>query len=316
MINPDLPTLASFWIGPYLSWIEQMCLLSFIKHGHRVILYTHGEVKNIPQGVEVRPSQEILDTKVRVFNQTANIRLHPATLYADFFKWHLQKETNHVWLGTDRFCLRPFDLYSRRELEQYGFKGYAFVRYPKDSKAVDLMCRFLKQKHPVPPWFPVKERLRLRWLKLTGRGVPLARMKWGTPGNHLGNWALKQTGERDKLRKIYRFIFEVSANPKHQNRIVRLFEPMAKLDADLKEQEGRKYYILGLGWPVIYDFSDGAFRKFLAHPPEGSWISQQAAELGVTPCDAPVIETREKNRQYLASITGDRSLLLRSEAKT
>lgn len=31
---PSLPTIATLWIGSELSWLEQLCLRSFVDAGH------------------------------------------------------------------------------------------------------------------------------------------------------------------------------------------------------------------------------------------------------------------------------------------
>ena len=316
MINPDLPVFATFWVGPYLSWIELMCLQSYMKHGHKVILYTRGEVKNIPAGIEVRSDQEVFDSKkLRLFigakkvGGFQKILQSPAALHADFFRWHLQKNTNYAHIEADRFLLRPFDLLSLQEIEQKGFLGYAFRRWRKNSKAAEFICQFLQQKYPIPPWFSPKEQRRLRWRKFIGRGVPIEDMKWGTAST-AGGWALHQTGEFKEIFKLNRHLFEITDDMRYSRsgRLDLLFEAPAMMEAKFKEEKYQQY-IVGLNHPVIFYHCDGKFREFLDHPPEGSWIRQRAKELGVHPEDAPFFETRKENMKYLAAITGDKSLL-------
>ncbi len=299
-INSDLPTIAAFWIGPYLSWFEQMGLLSYLKHGHRTILYTRGEVKNVPAGVEVRPSQEIVDDELVIYKEKKELVRHPSEIYSDIFRWHLQSKTDYIYADADRFLLRPFDIFSRQQLVEQSFMcGNTFFRLRKNSPVLEVAFRFLAKKHPIPRWLPRTEQRYLRWRKFTGRGVPVSQMPWGTAGPHLLLWALEQTGEN---------VFWVSM----LNIRIRLRDNMELIFRSSEEARSRleKEYVVGLNWGSIFLYDEGKFRKFLDHPPEGSWLAQCAVELGVNPCDAPVIETREKNREYLASITGDKSILL------
>ena len=46
-----LPDIASLWIGPRLSWFEQLCLLSFVHAGHNVTLYSYQPIDNLPDSV-------------------------------------------------------------------------------------------------------------------------------------------------------------------------------------------------------------------------------------------------------------------------
>jgi hypothetical protein len=48
-----LVKLGSLWIGGNLSWLEQLCLKSFLDHGHEVTLYTYEGVTNAPEGTVV-----------------------------------------------------------------------------------------------------------------------------------------------------------------------------------------------------------------------------------------------------------------------
>jgi hypothetical protein len=42
------------WIGTRLQYLNQVCLISHLKHGHPVTLYCTDTVENVPEGVEVR----------------------------------------------------------------------------------------------------------------------------------------------------------------------------------------------------------------------------------------------------------------------
>ena len=46
-----LAEIGTLWVGKELSWLEQLCLASFVDHGHRVKLFTYDKVQNVPDGV-------------------------------------------------------------------------------------------------------------------------------------------------------------------------------------------------------------------------------------------------------------------------
>ena len=46
--------VASLWIGEKLHYLNQLCLLSHLRHGHPTTLYCTDKVSNVPDGVEVR----------------------------------------------------------------------------------------------------------------------------------------------------------------------------------------------------------------------------------------------------------------------
>ena len=49
--DQDLPVIAAYWVGPYLSWIEQMGLLSLAVFFHKTLLYSQlgDDFKNVPE---------------------------------------------------------------------------------------------------------------------------------------------------------------------------------------------------------------------------------------------------------------------------
>ena len=52
--------IQTLWIGDKLSPMEQLCLSSFVYHGHDVHLYVYSDVAGIPDGVIVKDGNEIL----------------------------------------------------------------------------------------------------------------------------------------------------------------------------------------------------------------------------------------------------------------
>ena len=52
--------VASLWIGESLHYVNQLCLKSHLVQGHPVTLYCTDTVRNVPEGVEVRPAEEIM----------------------------------------------------------------------------------------------------------------------------------------------------------------------------------------------------------------------------------------------------------------
>jgi len=55
----NLPTIGMLWLEGPLSFLEQMCLLSFVSNGHKVVLFHYGEVENVPEGIELVSANEI-----------------------------------------------------------------------------------------------------------------------------------------------------------------------------------------------------------------------------------------------------------------
>ena len=54
----DRRPVASLWIGEKLQYLNQLCLVSHLRHGHPVTLYCTDTVTNVPEGIEVRPANQ------------------------------------------------------------------------------------------------------------------------------------------------------------------------------------------------------------------------------------------------------------------
>ena len=54
--------VGTLWIGGCLSWLEQICLKSFLDKGQKLTLFSYEDIGNVPDGVIRRDGREIIDT--------------------------------------------------------------------------------------------------------------------------------------------------------------------------------------------------------------------------------------------------------------
>ena len=295
-----LPVIAAYWAGPYLSWIEQMGLLSFVKHGHKVVLYTHGEVKNVPYGIEVRPAQHVYDGAIKTVRRDGKPPRSLA-INADIFKWYLQRQTDYIYADADVFCLQPVSAFSRAELHAGAmFAGTHFFRMPKYSRTTQCVCDILDQEHPIFPWHSRMKRMRRRFYKLIGRGKPLASLGPDIEGDQIIKHALSHTGEG--VPDASRFCVEI-LRAKTQDLRAKTQDLRAKtldlLFMPAEEFEGRflsdiqKMMMRFSATDLYCQFGEG-----FKNVPQHSWLGRVAAELGVDPAKAPLAKTRFKNNEF------------------
>ncbi|MGO4915647.1 class I SAM-dependent methyltransferase [Pseudogemmobacter sp. W21_MBD1_M6] len=191
-----LPVIASLWIGAELSWLEQLCLKSFLDHGHKVVLYTYDAVANVPEGVDVRDAAEILPSEKII----RHARTGSPAYHADLFRLHMLKKTDYIWADTDAYCCQPWDI--KRGSHLHGWISDAtpqvnngVLRLPKTSKTLAAMLKFTSDEYPVPPWYGVEKQAELQALKDKGQGVHVSLLPWGIWGPEALFWFLNQTGE-------------------------------------------------------------------------------------------------------------------------
>ena len=117
MVN--LPEVASLWIGGRLSWLEQLCLVSFAHAGHDVTLYSYSHIDNVPPEIKQMPAQDIFPAEPMY----RHARTGSPAIHADLFRLNLLKKTDKVWVDADMYCYQPFGFNSE---QSYGFLNSAF----------------------------------------------------------------------------------------------------------------------------------------------------------------------------------------------
>jgi hypothetical protein len=96
------------WIGPRLSTLEQLSILSFLASGHEVHLYAYGEVAAVPSGTIRRDAREVL-AESEVFTYAAGFGKGSPSAFSNFFRYKLLLDRGGMWCDIDIVCLKPFE---------------------------------------------------------------------------------------------------------------------------------------------------------------------------------------------------------------
>lgn len=89
------------WIGE-LGPIQKLSMSSFLKQGHKYILWTYNKLKGVPKGVIVKDANEILDKKYIFRHWSGNL-----ATFADIFRYKLLHERGGWWVDLDLVSLKP-----------------------------------------------------------------------------------------------------------------------------------------------------------------------------------------------------------------
>ncbi len=94
--------IAMLWERGALSFLEQLCLNSFLSAGHPVRIFSYGPVENAPEGVEFADADGILpETEYEMLWSGAR---------RDAFRSRLLAQIEGtIWVEPDVYCLRPFE---------------------------------------------------------------------------------------------------------------------------------------------------------------------------------------------------------------
>ncbi|AZQ67755.1 glycosyltransferase family 2 protein [Silicimonas algicola] len=186
--------IAMLWMRGSLSFVEQLCVRSFLDAGHHVILYGYEEIGRVPDGVERRDAALILpETGFLVHERTGSPALH-----SDLFRYRLlARGTGEIWADTDAYCLRPFRAHDGH---LYGWESEHHVNggvlgLPPDSATLAALLDFTSDEFAIPPWEKPWRRRELEAAKASGQPVHAGEQTWGVWGPHAITHFLKETGE-------------------------------------------------------------------------------------------------------------------------
>ena len=205
-----LPDIAALWIEGRLSYLEQLCLKSFVDAGHRVVLFHYGEVENVPDGVEMADANEILP----LIDVLTHERTGSPALHSDVFRYRLlAKIPNIIWADTDAYCLRPF---TTKTGHFFGWESPKHINggvlgFPQDSDALRELLAFTSDEYSIPTYYGEEYAAELAQKKAAGTPVNASEMPWGVWGPHALTHFLQKTGEAEHAfppEVLYPFSFK------------------------------------------------------------------------------------------------------------
>lgn len=202
--------VAALWMGGPLSFLEQLCLKSFVDAGQHIRLYRYEEIPNVPEGVELADAAEILpaDGFLR-HGRTGSTALH-----SDLFRYHMLTRLDRtIWADTDAYCVKPFTTPTGHFFaweSETGVNG-GVLGLPRDSEALAGLLEFTRDEYAIPLWYDAAYRAALEKARQDGAPVHVSEQPWGVWGPHALTHFVKETGEiRHALPRValYPFAYE------------------------------------------------------------------------------------------------------------
>ena len=106
MVNLKDYQIGALWMEGRLSFLEQLCLKSFVDAGHHVILYHYGPLLGVPDGIELRDANMVLPRT----NFLKHERTGSPALHSDLFRYKmLEQNDGMIWADTDAYCVKKFE---------------------------------------------------------------------------------------------------------------------------------------------------------------------------------------------------------------
>ncbi len=175
--------VGTLWIGGPLSWMEQLCLKSFVDQGQKITLFSYEDIPNVPDGVLRRDGREIIDTDDFIKYELKN----SFALFADWFRLHMiQQCPGLIWIDTDVYCHRVLE-YDSDYVFGYELPGEyrvnnAVLGMPSDSEILRQMIAFTDDRFSIAPFLSLKRQEKLREMAEKGTPVHISEQPWGVWG--------------------------------------------------------------------------------------------------------------------------------------
>lgn len=93
----------SFWYGKALPPCQQVCLKSFVDHGHAFVLYSYDHF-DVPAGIELKDATEFFP-RDKVFFYSRGPGAGSVAVFSDLFRFRLLRDCGGWWVDTDVLCL-------------------------------------------------------------------------------------------------------------------------------------------------------------------------------------------------------------------
>ncbi|WP_254428572.1 hypothetical protein [Ruegeria atlantica] len=265
--------IGMLWVEGPLSFLEQLCIKSYLDAGQSVRLYTYDNVTNIPDGVEHRDAREVLpDSEFVTHGRTGSPAPH-----SDKFRYRLlAQEADLIWADTDAYCLKPFSTpnghyYGRLE----GEVATGVLALPQDSDTLGKLIELTNDPYFIPPWLPPRHRKPLEESLQNGAPVNVPEVFWGVWGPRAFTWALKQTGEIKYALPEHVFY------PLNFTRRRALARPNARIDHYMKE-DTVSIHLYGRRMRAIMR------TKYGGRPDPNSLVGKLVERHGIDPLAAPI----------------------------
>ncbi|MBW6507464.1 MAG: hypothetical protein K0B00_12025 [Rhodobacteraceae bacterium] len=198
--------VGTLWIGGRLSWMEQLCLQSFVDAGQRITLFSYDDIPNVPAGVIRRDGREVLDTDDFIKYEKKD----SFALFADLFRIHMiAQNPGLIWVDTDVYCHRPMaydsDYVLGFELPGETRVNNAVLGLPAGSAILADILAFMSDRFAIPEF--VKPKLRAEYLAARAAGAPVhvSQQPWGVWGPMMISHFVEKHGLKAQVQPLDAF---------------------------------------------------------------------------------------------------------------
>ncbi|MGB5558963.1 MAG: hypothetical protein WBN04_13245 [Paracoccaceae bacterium] len=272
---PRIREVGTLWIGGPLSWMEQVCLKSFVDKGQQITLFSYEDIPNVPAGVIRRDGREIIDTDEFIKYEQKD----SYALFADLFRLHMIHQfPGMIWVDTDVYCHRPMDYDSDYvmgfELPGEHRVNNAVLGLPADSKMLTRMLEFTSDRYSIAPFLPKKRQQTMLKAREAGKPVNVSQQPWGVWGPLMVTYFTHELGLAEQVQPLNAF-YPITFRDRTK------FLRNADIAAALLTSETTALHLWASNKRQLGNNHDGL-------PPQGSYLDALVRQHRINPALAPI----------------------------
>ena len=120
------PEIQMLWIRGALSTLERLSIVSHLRNGHPVRLFSYEPIPNLPQGTIWEDARVVLPESALFANPSAEGH-GGVSMFSNFFRYELLFQRGGIWSDCDSVCLKPLSFAA--DMEYF----FATERLPAES---------------------------------------------------------------------------------------------------------------------------------------------------------------------------------------
>ncbi|SHH58136.1 hypothetical protein [Marivita hallyeonensis] len=272
---PRTREVGTLWIGGPFSWMEQLCLKSFVDKGQKITLFSYEDIPNVPDGVIRRDGREIIDTDDFIKYERKN----SYALFADWFRLHMiHQNPGMIWVDTDVYCHRPMDYDSDYVL---GFErpdgrtiNNAVLGLPQHGDLLRTLLDFTEDRFSIAPFLPEDLQDKYRQRAEADRPVHVSAQPWGIWGPLMLTYYVPKLNLLDEVLPLQAF-YPITYRGRQ-----RFLRPASLAERELTE-DTTALHLWATNKQQIGEIHHGL-------PPRGSYLEKIVREHQIMPALAPI----------------------------
>lgn len=110
----SLPEVQMLWVRGKLSTMERLSVVSHLRNGHPVRLFSYEPIPGLPEGALWEDARAILP-EAAIFTNPSPEGYGNLSTFSNFFRFHLLLQRGGVWSDCDSICIKPLTFASEME---------------------------------------------------------------------------------------------------------------------------------------------------------------------------------------------------------